>query len=417
MKAVTGSRFKAAGVGISLIFLLAISPMVLYSAAGSAASPGANACTNDVLQYKMATAPLPMSKQTAIGVAESSSQYNGYTANAAVVTDSRAAEEWTFDRTTCTVTLHGLAVNFDVALSNGTKEIVVIDVNPINSTINTAFIQPWASASLSVGSGTAYSGYGVCSSSSCNQELLGTDTYFDQPEVFQPSGTYMGQTEPNCHETSAVCVAVFWTGLATCDYTGLPWSGCSGTGLAQTGTEGEVTYLAGNVNYVYHPFYEYLGLVGFTTCSNTPSVGDIMEAVVENQYLVLGTTGSNWYTFVADNTANWACDSGATADSYSPIYSEYILERPQNGSSNLASDQHTLPVFGTTTFTEAQLYQSSWNSAYNDYNSGYGFGVQMVNSKGGTNYQNTKTGAMSQQVLGGTDYGEFSVYYNCSIGT
>jgi hypothetical protein len=363
-----------------------------------------------------------MSQQTAIGIAESSSQYKGYTANAAAVTDSRAAEEWSFDRTTCTITLHGLAVNFDVAFSNGTKDIVVIDVNPISSTVNTAFVQPWASASLSVGSGTAYSGYGVCSSSSCNQELLGTDTYFYQPEVFQPSGTYMGQTEPNCHYSGGICEAAFWAGLATCDYTGLPWSGCSNSGLAQTGTEGIVTYIATSpptVNYEYHPWYQYLGLgVPFTTCANTLSVGDSIEAVVENQYLVLGTSGSDWYTFVADNTANWACDSGAVAAAgYSPVYSEYIVERPQNASGNSASDQFTLPVFGDTTFSEAQLYQSSWNSAYNDYNSGYGFGVQMVNSKGGTNYQNTQTDAMSQQVLGGIDYGEFTVYYNCSIGT
>jgi hypothetical protein len=416
--------FKDAGVGISLIFLLAISPMVLYSAAGSV---GANTCTNDVLQYKMATATLPMSQQTAIGVAESSSQYKGYTTNAAVVNDSRAAEEWTFNRTACTVALNGLSVNFDIAFSNGTRQIVVVDVNPTTSTINKAAVFPWSSASpLSVGNGTAYSGYGVCSDSACDDEnLTGIVSYYTAPAIAAPSGTYDGQTEPNCHYSSGICEIAVWAGLATCDYTGQPTSCPSSSSVVQAGLLGEVKHIASNSTTIEEEFgfYEYYGQsVPLTRClSDVATSGDSMESEIENQYLVTSIAGDHYYAYSMDQTQSWDCNDNVGTTSYQPYYGDYIVERTQNytacGSSCQADDQWTLPYFSTINLQSDQVFHTSWVGAYDDYNPGYGFGVQMVNSKGGTDYQNTATSTMSAQTTGGKDYGSFDVTYDDSIGT
>jgi len=414
----------------SLLVIIMISPMVVSNLGQQVAASATTACTDLTLNAKMANTPIGMSQQAAISLSQSSLQYQALTSDAAAVTFSGISQEWSFDRTSCTVALQGLAVNFQMRSHNGSRDTVVIDVNPNLSVVRKAVELPSASASINVGSGTAYSGYGICSSSSCGQTLLGVTSKFNEPTVSQPTGTYLGQTEPNCHLSNGICVAVFWGGLATCDYTGMPWSGCSGS-VVQTGTMGLVKYnsTSSTTSISYVAWWEYFnsnnpGTINYCVYDNpSPSNGgDSMQVYAENQILVTGYSGSNYYTYTYDNTASWSCNSGAiSTSSYSPVYAEYIVERPQNttscGSSCGANSQYTLPVFTDITFSSDQLYYTSWNGAYNDYNPGYGFGVQMLNSLSGTNYQNTVTDAMNPQTINGINYGSFVDGYDDSIGT
>lgn len=124
-------------------------------------------------------------------------------------------------------------------------------------------------------------------------------------------------------------------------------------------------------------------------------------------------SGNSYNTYVTDYTGNWSCSGSVVyGSSFTPVYAEYIAERPQNSTCTQANCQFTLPQFSTITFDYCQLTYTSSQGAYQFYNAGDGFGVQMFNSKGGTNYQNTVTAAMTS-----TNYGTFTVGYDDSIGT
>lgn len=403
---------------VSLLLLVA-SPMVIssFGQAAVANASGTTGCTNLALEKLMATTPVQMGQQSAISDAQASAQYGAITASAQSVNFSSLARLWTFSLMTCTVSLEDLAVNFHMRADNGSRYIVIVDVNPNSGAIDRTTVEDWFLASpINVGSGTAYSGYGICASSSCNLGLLETTAQFYQPTVSQPSGTYLGVQEPDCHTPNGYCKLAVWTGLATCDYTGLPTSCSYSTSkVVQAGTFATVK-CSPTCSISYTDFYENFPY-GPGGCGQPLYASDQIVASVENQYIVTGISGNSWYTYVTDYTQSWSCAPspiGYPNSSYTPVYADYIVERPQNGSStcNTANCQFTLPDFSTVTFSYCQLTYTSSNGAYTYYNAGDGFGVQMQNSYKGTNYQDTTTAAMTS-----SNYGTFTVGYDDSIGT
>jgi hypothetical protein len=394
---------------ISLLLLFA-SPIVITSFGQVTADASTSACPDQQLQKLMVTTPIQMPQQTAISIAQSSSQYSAITADAQTTNLSSIAHSWTFNRTSCTVAIKDIAVNFLMQTRNGSRYIVVVDVSPSLGAVDNADAFLWFGASpISVGSGTAYSGFGICSSSNCNSQLTSATSEFYQPTVSQPTGTYFGQTEPDCHLTSGTCELTTWAGLADCNYTGMPTSCPSSSRVVQAGTFATVKYNRNtlSVSINYQDFYQnYPAIPG--SCNDHPSAGDQIVATVTLN------SGNSYYTYVTDYTGNWSCDSSVIyGTSFTPVYAEYIAERPQNSTCTQANCQFTLPTFTTITFDYCQFtYSGTSYGAYSYYNAGDGFGVQMLNSKGGTNYQDTTTAAMTS-----TNYGTFTTGYDVSIGT
>lgn len=242
---------------ISLLLLFA-SPIVISSFSQVVADVSTSSCTDQQLQKLMVTTPIQMPQQTAISIAQSSSQYSAITTDAQATSLTSIAHSWTINRTSCTVAIKDIAVNFLMQARNGSRYIVVVDVSPTLGAVDNAGSFQWFAASpVSVGSGTAYSGYGICFSSQCNLQLTSVTSEFYQPTVSQPTGTYLGQTEPDCHLTSGTCELTTWAGLADCNYTGMPWSGCSGK-VVQAGTFATVKYNRNtqSVSINYQDFYQ-----------------------------------------------------------------------------------------------------------------------------------------------------------------
>jgi len=372
---------------------------------GNAVSSSSSGCTNNQIVSLTATTPIGITQQAAISSAQSDSRYQSLSANASSVSFVAIGHGWGINRTTCTVSLEGLFVNFLVTASD-TSRYRIVASEDAHGVVQEIQKEAAVAASISVGNSETYSGYGVSENSAANQELIGAVTVFTQPTVSAPSGTYLGQTEPSCSPDN--CQVTMWDGLASSDYDG-PGSASSG-GVVQGGTYATVDS-SGTVNYFTwgENFRSNLSNNTISTCggNDVPSPGDTISAYVEDEYLATGTSGSNWYTSEIDgsNDCEFTWSSVET-----PYYADYFVERPQIGSSSYA----VLPNFDSVSFAQCQYYFTSWVDAYTPYNDGYGFGAQMLNSYGGTNYQDTTTDSMYE---GQYSIGEFTVGYDDSIGT
>jgi hypothetical protein len=408
------------------LLLLIMTPIMISSISQVSADSSSSLCTNSELNKLIETKPIQMSQQTAIRAAESSSQYKAITADAASVNFSGIPNSWTIDRTSCTVSLEDRAVNFLMQIDNGSKYNVVVDVNPNTGVVDKTSVMPWFAASISVGSGTAYSGYEICASESCENDLqlYYVEAYYDQPTVSQIPSTYDSKTQPQCDESNGItCLLAVWAGLGNCDYTGQPTScSYSSSGLVQAGTFAYV-YSSSDIKYEdFDEAFEDNGDAGTYSCGDAPEPGDQIAVVVENEYLYDGSAGDGYYTFVTDNSADpiWTCSEVWTLNvSTAPYLADYIAERPQNYTSCEpdceAKDQFTLPQFTSTTFSDSELYPvvpDEYEAAYTYYSAGDGYGVQMYNTYDGTNYQDTTTGTMSD-----SNDGTFTVGYTDSLGT
>lgn len=301
-----------------------------------------------------------------------------------------------------------------------------ISFAPYTSSSTTATIDAAGTITASFNlNGTAYSGYEVCGNSTCTDTLYGVETTYRQPSVSLPQSTFEGHSQPNCHLISGAhpfndtCIATFWAGLASCDYTGQHTS-CASGDVIQGGTVSfvqynETTHVTTNSSYDFEQ-ENSSSSPSTRTCNHAISAsagGDAIEVSVANEFILNGTSGG-WYTVtVYDPTAGWTCTQ-SFYDAYNPVYAEYIAERPQNytqcGSACEANSQYSLPYFTDVDFSNDELYTYTWAGAQTFLNSGDGFGVDMYNTFSTTQYQNTITDIMYPD-------DSFTVGYNCSLGT
>lgn len=407
----------------SVVLILMCATILLGVAQASAID--STPCTNQDLASQLNSEQTGVSEQTAVSLAQSSSQYESFASTASALTYYGITNSWEIDSVSCSISWQSDAVNFAMKSTNGSNYDLVVTENPKTSVVYSAEAWPQFAAQPQplgayVGYGTTYSGYGISGAS--NPEVLGVELDFSQPTVSLPSGTKAPGADCNVHQSVYdICELTTWAGLADSKYTG-PGGNVTTGGVVQTGTLGIVEYnsMTSTTTITYAAFSEDYessnsqNLANICASGDTPSASDSMYADVENEYIVNGGTGDEWYTDIIDNTENWACTTANSytasyyTDSFTPIYAEAIAERPSN-STGSTQTAYSLPEFSSFTFDEYNMYVSSWTGVYSNYNNDYGFGVQMLND--GT--QNTQTPAMTDQ----SGSGEFTEGWDTSVGT
>lgn len=319
---------------------------------------------------------------SAVLLAEGSWQFSSVTVTYKASFDS-VFDSWSFD-SSCHVAL--TAVNIVFQLRNATENAgyVIVRENPEANQV--------VGVSIQVSSGTAttntyWSGYEMAGNADDTTYVYESIADWSIPSVSQPySGACTG---------GLICSVLVWPGLVRT--TG------GGTGVAQAGTESNLT--CGSVSCIagYNMWYEFYPQEGMRIiCNSHSGSGDSIEAYVLNQGITGGNT-SLWNLEITDSTIDQSCTVTGHADSGigTPRLAEFLLERPSEGLSFA-----TLPKFTTVAVSGSMYYGGSAKGIYTPYSNGWYTQYVMKNS-GYTNINTTAVGSSNS----------FSETYNTGQGT
>lgn len=392
-----GLRVWKVGKAALLFFLISLT--VLSTARVTSADVVSNSCTtrNLASQIEEIGPTNGLSQQQEIDFAATSQDYHAVAAAFTSTVASGANDMWSYN-SNCKVSWSRAVVTFEVQAANGSKYNILVSENPKLDVVYSVSIIPFANAgAISSGcthqsTGCNWAGYAVSGDSSANVQVYESDSTW---YVQTPSAPSSGQS---CTQSNQ-CEISQWDGLTN----------ANGASIIQGGTNSRywVTSGVGQANYDAW-LAVYNDPNSFSDGCSSPSSGDDMEAIMENQYYYAGTTGSNYYMYLRDWTASWLCTpSGGNPKSvsFTPYYAAFEAEREEPGT-------YVLAEFSSMEFYSCQfaLSQSS-TGVWNYYNVGDGFGSSIYN--GG--YNETYPDTMYHN--SGTYVGYFGVTWSTSSGT
>jgi hypothetical protein len=247
---------------------------------------------------------------------------------------------WSYG-SSCVVTLDTVNVVFDLLASAPAKQLVVTENPSMTTIIGTQLRNTQTSASANMTSGN-WDGY----------EFYGASTQRSQ-DIIQAYSEWTVPT-PSQSGSCGTCTFLVWDSLT-------PYAGgmnstyCSSGCIDQTGSESEVSCVAGSCIESYELWYEFLGVSAFSACL-TVSAGNTVSADVSY-------SSGTYYSSVSDVTTSTGCSTQSTTGmpGGTPYYAEFIGEAVG-----------VLANFGSVTLTEVQVCPSSTcYNAYHYYNLGY----------------------------------------------
>lgn len=373
-------------------------PLALQS---TAVSDSSNSCTTQELASQMTTVTHPFTGQQEINFASTSPKYQAAAAQFSAQVSSGATDTWTYDAG-CKVSWSSATVTFVMRAANGSEYSLIVQENPRLNVINSISIIPFAyygppssACSQYVNSQLQceWAGWAVAGNSGASAQVYYADSIWYVQNATVPTS---GQTCNSAHE----CEISQWDGLTD----------ANGASIIQGGTDS--WRLTGGSP---HNFFDawvaiYNDPHSFEDYCTSPSASDEMEAVMENQLVYAGTSGSNYELFLRDWTSSNLCTPSGTytnpvSVSFTPTYAAFEAELINPTSNVMAS-------FGSMEFYSCQFALSaSVTGVWNYWDSGYGFGSSIYNN----GYNDSYPAAMNHN--SGTYVGYFGVNYHTSDGT
>jgi hypothetical protein len=346
-------------------------------------------------------------QQAAIDLAMGSSGYLEATAGF-IVSFSGANTIWGTN-SQCITSWQSVTEDFLLRAANDSEYILSVNENPDAQAIYSISIMPAIVAgAITPTGGQLYSGYDIAGNSEGSAQVYQAEAYWTEPTLSAPG---VGYGDYACN--SGVM------GGKACDVD--PWVGLTNENTTTNSEDIIVqTGALGIYDAAESPTVKYTGWTEIfknnldnntiDPCSGgyTVASGDSMYGEVDNQFALYGTTGDNYYSFLTDFNSDKTCvllNSNPQAVSFTPKSAIFMAEF------NKPTDFH-LAEFTSFNFTDCAFNLGGTQvGVYSYYSSGDGWGAYIDRSS----HQDTYTWAMSHS--SGSEYGNFEIKYNTSLGT
>ncbi len=394
---INGVRASKVSLAALLLFLISLTSLSTVSAEISR-----NSCTTQELASQTNTIAHPFTGQQEIGFASASPQYQADAAQFTAQVSSGATDTWSYDAN-CMISWNKATVTFVMRAANSSEYSLIVSENPRLGVVYSISIIRFANAGPPSSGCNQYNGLGqlqcewagwaVAGNSGASAQVYYADSIWYVQKATAPTSSQTCTTAHNCEISQ-------WDGLTD----------ANGASIIQGGTDSWLV-TGGNPANSYDAWVAiYNDPHSFEDYCTAPSSGDEMEAVMENQLVYAGTSGSNYELFLRDWTTSNLCTPSGTytnpvSVSFTPTYAAFEAELINPTSDVLAS-------FGSMEFYSCQFALSaSVTGVWNYWHSGDGFGSSIYNH----GYNETYPAGMNHN--SGTYVGYFGVNYLTSNGT
>jgi hypothetical protein len=383
--------------GKTVFLFLLISFAMLSSVHITSADTVSSSCSTKNLASQVDSIGHVFTGQQEINFAAASQEYRAAAAQFKTLTTSGATDIWAYD-SNCKVSWNKAVVTFVMQAANASEYNLVVSEDPKLNAIYSVSISPFAYAgAISSGcttqsTGCNWAGYAIAGDSAADLQVYESDAIWYVQTPYAPAS---GQSCTVAHQ----CEISQWDGLTN----------ANGASIVQGGTNSRYYYNGVGYTTVYESWLAiYNDPHSFGNGCGSTASGDEMEALMENQLVHDGTSGSGYYMYLRDYSG-WLCTpssySNPVSISFTPYYAAFEAEREEPGTYVLAGTN-------SMEFYDCQFaLGTSTTGVWNYYNAGDGFGSSIYNN----GYNETYPGTMYHN--SGTYVGYFGVNYLTSNGT